>query len=172
MAPPRGIGVCRCASIRARMVAKSSAARGRWRSSSNDPQIQSDIAKQWAVVRTLCRGSHRQVAVPGAGTICETPPDELFNLPLVLAYSVMDQVLDELILQGTLPKPPGRNSILLGTKMDASRAHLSWLDYAEIELGKNARNDVAHEGILLPKVDCLRFINAIERELKMWGIIV
>jgi hypothetical protein len=137
----------------------------------NDPLMLSEIGKQWAAVRTLCRGSHRQIVMPGAGTYCETPPDELFNLPLVLAYGVMDQVLDELILQGTFPNPSGRKPPL-GAKMDASRAHPSWLDYAQIELGKKARNDVAHEGTLFPKADCLRFIDAIERQLKAWGIIV
>ena len=50
-----------------------------------DPLILSEIAKQWPAVQTLCRDSHRQAMVPGAGMICETPPDELFNLPLVLA---------------------------------------------------------------------------------------
>jgi hypothetical protein len=45
----------------------------------NNPLSLSEIAKQWAAVRTLCRGSHRQVMVPGTGMYCETPPDELFN---------------------------------------------------------------------------------------------
>ncbi len=70
----------------------------------NDPTVRADIAKQWAAVKTLCRDSHRQAMV-GSVFINETPPEELYNLPLVLAYAVLDQVFDALIDQGTFPKP-------------------------------------------------------------------
>jgi hypothetical protein len=77
----------------------------------NDPAVQSDIAQQWAAIRSLCRGSHRQYMVPGA-FINETPPEKFYNLPFVLAYAVLDQVFDALMNQGTFPTPRGRDPCL------------------------------------------------------------
>jgi hypothetical protein len=133
-----------------------------------DMAVKSDIARQWVALRSLCRGSHRTSAVPG-GYINETPPDEFYNLPFVLAYAVLDQVLDELMDQGALQKPKGRP--MLGAKMAASKADLQWTDYDLVAVGKVARNALAHDAKLLAKADCFRFVDAIEGELKAWGLI-
>lgn len=130
--------------------------------------VKSDIAQQWTALRTLCRASHRQSAIPG-GIINETPPEEIYNLPFVLAYAVLDQVLGELMDQGSSPKPKGRPQ--LGAKMAASKAVLQWTDYDLVAKGKDVRNDLAHEAKLVAKEDCFRFIDAIEGELKAWGVI-
>jgi len=86
-----------------------------------------------------------------------------------LAYAVLDQVLDELIAQGSVAKPKGQP--LLGAKMAASRGSITWQDYACVECGKDKRNDIAHEGKLLDRENCLRFVQAIEAELKAWRIL-
>jgi hypothetical protein len=132
-----------------------------------DPRIKRDIEQPWKVVRFLCRGSHRQAQLPGGPFINETPLDEHYNLPFVLAFAVLDQVLDELIAQG-LFKPRGT---LLGAKMDASRGALPWQGYDLVWDGKEKRNDLAHEAKLLKKADCLRYVDAIEAELRAWNVI-
>lgn len=135
----------------------------------NDPTIRGDIVQQWAAVRSLCRGSHRQAIVAPGVFINGTPLEEIYNLPFVLAYAVLDQVFDALMDQGTFPSPGGRP--MLGAKMNASRAHLPWVDYAAVETGRVARNEVAHDAKPHGKTDCLRFVDNIERELKAWGIV-
>lgn len=72
----------------------------------NDPTVRSDIAQQWAAVKLLSWGSRRAFPIPGAGgDINVMPPEEFYNLPFVLDYAVLDQVLDELTGQGTFPRP-------------------------------------------------------------------
>jgi hypothetical protein len=100
--------------------------------------------------------------------INETPPEEIYNLPFVLAYAILDQVFDELMSQGTFPKPRGKS---LAAKMEASYVRLPWVDYSAVEAGRVARNEVAHDAKLRSKTDCVRFIDNIERELKAWGIL-
>jgi len=100
--------------------------------------------------------------------INETPPDNYYNLPLVLAFAVLDEALGEHIQQGTF-KCGDRRPPLLGAKMSASRNAIPWQDYSLVELGKTARNKLTHEAQFIPKADCFKFIDAIERELKAWA---
>jgi len=137
-----------------------------------DETIRADLNIQWIVVRKLCAASHRQYMVAGAGGatfVNETPPDDYYNLPLVLAFAVLDQALDAHIQQGTFKcsgeRPP------LGAKMSASRNALPWQDYQLVEHGKCARNALAHEAKIIPKTDCFNFIDGIERELKAWAAV-
>jgi hypothetical protein len=105
----------------------------------------------------------------GGVFINETPPEEMYNLPFVLAYAIFDQVFDELIDQGAFPKPPGKTT--LAAKMNASSAHLPWVDYSSVDAGRIARNEVAHEAKLRSRSDCLRFVDSIEQELRAWGVL-
>ncbi len=132
-----------------------------------DRQAKSEIAQDWRVVRKLCEGSHHQWFVPGAGMINETRPEDSYNLPLVLAYAVLDRVLRELRDQGEFTCKAWQ----LGAKMGASKNALPWQDYDPVDDGRDARNDLAHQAKLLSKADCLRFIDAVESELKAWGIV-
>jgi hypothetical protein len=132
-----------------------------------DPDVKAEIQQDWAGVRKLCEFVHRCYMMPGMGVINETRPDDSYNIPLVLAYAVLDQVLNELIAQGDFKC----KSFLLGEKMDASKGTLKWQDYQLVFNGKEARNDLAHKAMLVPKDNCLRFIDGIERELQAWGII-
>jgi hypothetical protein len=135
-----------------------------------DPAALSFIRQQWTTVTRFRAGSHRQSMIPGGPCINETPPESFFNLPMILAFAVLDQVLDEFIDQGLVPRPPGRRP-LLGTKMEVSRSAIHWHDYPRVERGKNERNGVAHEGRILDRKSCLDFIDAIESELRAWQIL-
>jgi hypothetical protein len=134
----------------------------------NDLQVRAEVTQQWAVVRRFCAGSHRQYLVGGV-FVNETPPEEFYNLPLILAFAVLDQVLTELIGQGTIPQP---KRPLLGARMHASSTVLRWINYALVDSGKTARNNLAHEARLIGKLECLAFIEAIEVELKSWSILM
>jgi len=129
------------------------------------PKVKSETAQQWQTICNLCKPSHRQYQV-GDSFINETRPEDSYNLPFVLAYSLLDQVLSELKDAGVFS-----SSWMLGAKMAASRPHLPWKDYDLVNTGKEARNDLAHQGRLLGKSDCLMYIEAIWIELRAWGVI-
>ena len=105
--------------------------------------------------------------LPGFGTFTAPSREVYHNLPLVLAYAVLDQVLNELRDQGTFTSQTQK----MGDKMNASRKALPWQDYKSVDDGREARNNLAHEAQLVSKADCLRFIDAIEAELKAWSIL-
>jgi hypothetical protein len=117
-------------------------------------------------VQKLSRPVIRTAGVPG-GIISETPLDEHFNLPFVLAFAVLDQVLSVLITE----KVFSCSRRQLGAKMLASKGAISWKDYALVKKAKCARNKLAHKARLVSRDQALTFIKAIEDELKAWGVI-
>ena len=134
-----------------------------------DPKILASIRSQWRVVKRFCESSHVQYLSPCGAYINETPPERFFNLPLILAFSVLDQVLKELIQQGRVPHL--NSSDLLGARMKSARSAIAWQNYSYVECGKKERNAIAHEGKLLDREACLAFINAIEIELCAWRVL-
>jgi hypothetical protein len=97
----------------------------------------------------------------------ETPPESFYNLPLVLAYAILDEVLSALIAQGVFACRDWK----LGSKMVASKTKLAWQNYLLVDSGKTARNELAHRATLVERAHCLQFIEAIEVELRAWGVI-
>jgi hypothetical protein len=132
-----------------------------------DQVILADLRHQWQSVMQLTHNSTRVYQSLEAG-IMQEPPPSFFNLPLVLAYAVLDQVLSELVEQRTIPRPAKRQ---LGARMTVSLSVLAWLDYALVDKGREARNALAHEAVLLSKPDCIRYVDAIGAELDGWGML-
>lgn len=93
-------------------------------------------------------------------------PNAFWNLPFLLAYTVLDETLSVLRDQGEFVC----NSWMLGAKMDASKVYLPWQNYDLVFKGKEARNDLAHQALVLKKRECFIYIDAIEAELRAWGI--
>ena len=125
-----------------------------------------EIVRDWEAVKKLCAGSHRQYQ-SSRGYINETPPESFYNLPLVLAYCALDGVLIKLRDQGEFRC----TGDFLGDRMKSSKKILPWYNYKLVSAGRIARNALAHKAKLVPKKECLIFINAIENELRAWGII-
>ena len=96
----------------------------------------------------------------------QTNLEDFYNLPFVLAYAVLDECLSELVTQRVFACSD-RN---IGPKMKASQGAITWKDYHLVDTGRDRRNDVAHRAELQSKADCLRYIQAIEDELKAWGV--
>ena len=134
-------------------------------------EVKQSIITQWIALKALCRHG-RSSYLPDFGQIIETTPERYFNLPFVLAYSVLDQVLLELVEQGVIKFKAAKRIPGLGQMMFASNGPLKWLNYEVVAEGKTARNDLAHRATLIPtKAECFRFILAIERELLGWDVI-
>lgn len=55
--------------------------------------------------------------------------------------------------------------------MEKAAIAFEWVDYATVEEGKALRNDLAHRGELLSPDECLRYIRAIEQQLKAWTLL-
>jgi hypothetical protein len=137
-----------------------------------DPNVRAEIEREWRSIRAMVNWN-RSGSLPGGGYINETPPEEFYNLPFVLAYSVLDDVLAQMIVEHIF-KCAKKNGYCfnLGDKMLSSKRGLSWKDYATVDAGRKRRNDVAHNGILHSKEVCVKYINAVEDELRNWGLFV
>ena len=91
----------------------------------------------------------------------------LYNLPLVLAFDVLTQVL-------LLARDEGRftnSRPQLEDLMDSARTSLPWIDWQLLRDGARLRNEVGHNGKLFGDVQCLRYIAYIEAQLVAWGVI-
>lgn len=130
-----------------------------------DADVLDDIATQWGVIRGLMR-SGPSFQLPGY-RVQMPRDDESFNLPLVLGYALLEQVLDTLRGQGVF----SCTSWKLEKNMAASRDLLPWQDYATVDAGRVARNDLAHRAALIPKNQCHLYVNAIGNEFRAWGLI-
>jgi hypothetical protein len=133
----------------------------------NNKTRKDEIVKSWNALRKIQNSLTRVYLAPGCGFINEKAPDTAYNLPFVLAFSVLDEVLSELSAQKTIRC----KSRKLGAKMEASINILPWKNYGLVDDGRDKRNDLAHKAIVISKAECLKFIDAIENELKEWGIL-
>jgi hypothetical protein len=134
-----------------------------------NPTKTAEIVQSWKAIHDLCARGDRGYSIPAAGYFHVSYPAAYYNLPFVLAYAVLDDVLSEMIEDGIFTCPGNRP--LLGRKMRKSCKTLAWQDYLLVERGRFARNDLAHEAKLASKDDCLKYIAAVGAELKAWKII-
>lgn len=95
-------------------------------------------------------------------------PKELINLPLVLAYCSLEEVLGQLVQEGHFCG----QSLKLAGLMDASQAVVPWQNYPLVNDGRRQRNKLAHEGLFVPRDRALQLIEAIEFELKAWQVLL
>jgi hypothetical protein len=139
-----------------------------------DQNVRAEIKQEWKTVRALTGWSSGGAVSGGCGGvfIVETPPEQFYNLPLVLAYSVLDDVLGQMIFEHIFNcTTKNMNCHKLGDKMQSSNGKIMWKDYATVNDGRNRRNDVAHNGVLHSEQICRKYINAVEDELKNWGLL-
>lgn len=127
-------------------------------------QSRSEVTRDWEAVRKLCAGSP-QYFIPSGQIINVSTPEDFYNLPFLLAYGVLEQALKKLIEHKPEKDKP------LSWRMEISKNHLTWQNYAVVDAGRIARNDLAHEAKLLGQAECFAYIDVIEVELKAWGVL-
>ncbi len=129
-----------------------------------------EVQRSWAGVEAL-RDKLRRSAFASTGVIGGTFPtslaDAAHNLPFMHAFSVMNDVLEQLASEGHFIC----KSHFLGALLKKSQKAIPWHDFALIKMGLGLRNGVAHRGLLLGRGDCWKYIDAIKAELKGWRII-
>jgi hypothetical protein len=133
-----------------------------------DPAVSQEIKDQWAAIQKLIVWNNTLCV--GFVMFTSTPPDEFYNLPLVLAYCTLDDVLGQFITEGTVTCTQ-RSCFFLGAKMKSAEKQITWIDYALIDKGLTARNDLAHRSKLATKADALKYVDGIEADMRAWQIV-
>ena len=136
-----------------------------------DPVVRAELEAEWKTVRALTNWHRVHMMMGGAVNV--SPPEEFYNLPLVLAYSALDHALAQFIAEGVFgcKTSKGKPCYNLGDKIKAAKTGLSWKDFTTVEEGQGVRNDLAHRTKLAGKKNCLRYIDAIEIEFRSWGLL-
>lgn len=93
--------------------------------------------------------------------------DILYNLPFLLAFDVLKDVLVQARENGQF-RGPGTQ---LGDLMESAKASLPWIDWQSLRAAMERRNEVKNNGKLFGDIQCLQGIADIEAQLLAWGVI-
>lgn len=135
----------------------------------SDPVVLADVQAKWSAIRALASKGATGAQIPGAYVIFPQKDPRFSNLPFLLSYAALEQVLEQLAYEGTISAPCGRPT--LHNRLVAARDGLTWISYDTVDEGRAQRNALAHDATLLNEHECHRFIEAIERELLAWGVV-
>ena len=91
----------------------------------------------------------------------------LYNLPMLLAFDVLAQVLRAARDEGTFVSRGDKP----GKLMDSAKTALTWNDWGELKDGVLRRNEIAHDGKLFDSSQCLKDITKVQEQLVAWAII-
>lgn len=136
----------------------------------SDATVLTEVRESWqGVTKMRERIKVGLFAAPGliGGTFPHYVADTAYNLPFVHACSVLNDLLEQLAKEGHF----NCGSRFLGALVKASKASLTWHDYSLIAEIVDKRNGIAHEGDLVPRKECWRYIDEIEKQLQEWGVL-
>ena len=136
----------------------------------SDPSALAEAKLNWAGVETLQDKLQRSAFASqghGGGSFPFALADAAHNLPLIHAFSVLNDVLEQLSFEGRFVC----KSRFLGALIESSEKVLPWQDIVAIKAGVKDRNEIAHKGSLLTRGVCWQHIEAIKTELHAWGVI-
>ena len=132
-----------------------------------NPTTLTNLQAEWTgVVKLHERMKLLTVATFAGGAI--TGPalaNVLYNLPMLLAFDVLKNVVQAARDEGTVVWP--RDSKL----WVGSKTALLWNDWDELMAGVGRRNEIAHDGKLLDSSECLKDIANVREQLVAWAII-
>jgi len=128
-----------------------------------------DLKNDWkGIDKLLSIVKGTSYVLPSGDIFQENEKWQSYNIPFLLSYVVLDNVLSAFHGQGNFTCKEKRT---LNNLMEASRPHIPWRNFDTINKGRLARNELAHEAVLLSKEECIRFIEAIRLELVGWSIL-
>ena len=93
--------------------------------------------------------------------------DVLYNLPFLLAFDVLKQVLLQARAAGLITGSGQR----LADLIESAKSSLPWMDWDGLHEAVKRRNEVVHDGKLYGDAQCLEDISAIEAQLAAWAVI-
>jgi hypothetical protein len=91
----------------------------------------------------------------------------VYNLPLLLAFNVLQRVLRALKKQRQIPGHEDQ----LGELMDLFQGDPSWLEWSVLRDGERRCHAITHSGELFSGVECRADIAAVEEQLDAWGML-
>lgn len=131
--------------------------------------FRSGITESWRTVRIV----EAQIQTNTGNTIYSLIPHATGfarvaeSLLLVFAVSVLEDSLRGQCQEGAFASRRKELSPL----MRASRPHLKWQDFDAIDRIRELRNSIAHRRIFLSEGECRHALNAIARELLVFGVL-
>lgn len=134
-----------------------------------DPIMLQSLRQEWEAVRNAQRRVqlHLSAAVGGLSFFPHKLADISHSLVILFACAVLKDVLTQLRNERNFTS----KSNLLGELMDSSKATIPWVNFGLVDRARKKRNGVAHDQKILPRAECWKYINAIEKELVNWGIV-
>ena len=90
----------------------------------------------------------------------------IYSLLLLYAFATLQNVLLEIRDQGNFA-----SRAELGELFKGSKSKLPWIDYDLVDEGRTMRNKVAHSNFILPPMETFHYLDAIEAELKAFGVV-
>ena len=93
--------------------------------------------------------------------------DLAHSLVLLFAFSVLEDKLRQLRDESAFTS----DSSQLGKLMERSKTPLPWVNFAEVDAGRDCRNKLAHHMQVPSRADSWKYIDAIENELVGWGVL-
>jgi hypothetical protein len=127
----------------------------------------SSIRSEWSAVVTVRERMRRLMAGPVGSISDGALHSVVYNLPLLLAFNVLERVLRALKKQRQIPGHSER----LGDLMDVFQGDPSWLEWSVLRDGERRRHAIEHDGELFSGVECLADIAAVEEQLGAWQLL-
>jgi hypothetical protein len=131
-----------------------------------DTDTRAAIRSEWSAVVKV-RDRMRKLMSGPVGSIADgTLHGVVYNLPLLLAFNVLEQTLRALKKQRQISGGGER----LGDLMDLLQGDPSWLEWSVLRDGERRRHAIVSSGELFSGVECLADIEAVEEQLRAWGM--
>ena len=133
-----------------------------------DANVVATLQSEWAGVIRMRERMKLLVTATFAGGAFTAPAlaKVVYNLPLLLAFDVLSQVLLAARDEGLFACRRGQ----LGDLIDAARGAIPWIDRDVLRQGVRRRNEVAHDGALFESAQCVADMASIEAQLVAWGL--
>ena len=90
----------------------------------------------------------------------------VYNLVLIFAYSVLKDTLLEMQDKNVFVSKKTN----LGFLMKKSKSKINWIDFEVLDQGREIRNQIAHENKIIKRVECWKYIDAIDAQLIAWDV--
>jgi hypothetical protein len=132
-----------------------------------DARALATIRTEWAAVVKVREHMRKLMSGPVGSIADGALHSVVYNLPLLLAFNVLEKVLRALKRQRQIPG----SSEQLGDLLDMFQGDPSWLEWSVLRDGERRRHAIGGSGELFSGVECLTDIEAVEEQLGAWEIL-
>lgn len=134
-----------------------------------NPNVIAEIQNHWRGVRQLQQviRNNTTFCFASGGITVGNLSSLAHNLPLLNACAVLQDSLLQMRAEGVF----ACGNIFFGALHKASKNLVPWVDWILIQDVIKERNRLAHDAVVVPVNDCLRFVDAIEQELIAWNLL-